>query len=232
MSFRFELMKRALSHTMYHLTDQKAPITPDMLRELCQLTRLLGPIGALFKCVFTLAFFSFLRCSNLSGSQFDSTRQLCRGDVISLAGCLAVLIKWSKTLQQRDKPQCIVIAAMPDPEVCPVQALSDFTSLFPANNNAPLFSYQVNGRQIILSASKIRDVLKTLLDLLGYDSSQFSMHSFRRGGCTTAHLYDTDPMRIKQHGLWSSNAFERYICPGLQDKLLVTQNMSLAFNGP
>lgn len=232
-SFRFHLMRRALSLTMYHITDQKAAITPGLLRELCHATDYMGPLGVLFKCLFTLAFFSFLRSSNLlshSGKVFDRSRQLCRGDIIKQPGCLIVLIKWSKTKQVRDNVECIALTALPHCDICPVQAFKNFTRQFPVSLNAPLFSYVTRARLKVLTVSKVQKVLKSLLEISGHVSARYTLHSFRRGGCTTAHQCLADPLRIKQHGLWSSSAFERYITPGLEDKLKVTKLMGQAFD--
>ena len=57
-----------------------------------------------FKPLYLLMFFSFLRISNVlphAVNQFDFTRHLARGDVISGATGAVLLIKWSKTLQNR-----------------------------------------------------------------------------------------------------------------------------------
>lgn len=231
-AFRFKLMKRALSHTMFHVTDQKAAITPVMLQQLCDLTSHLGPSGLMFKCLFTLAFFSFLRCSNLvprSGHSFDYSRHLCRGDILVQPDCLIIIIKWSKTKQTRDSIQYIAVSALPGCNVCPVSAFKKFQGQFPTSNNLPLFSYSLGKRQVVLSSPKVKNVLRLLLSVLGHDQNRYSMHSFRRGGCTTAYSCSADPLRLKQHGLWSSNAFERYITPDLREKLVVTELMSQAF---
>lgn len=231
-SFHFQLMRRALSVTMYHLTEQKAPVSPALLVQLCKLTDHMGHLGPLFKCLFTLAFFRFLRVSNLvppSGRVFDKTRQLCRGDIIVQSDSLLGLIKWSRTKQIHDKLQCIAVTALPGHIVCPVQAFRDFNRKFPAANNAPLFSYTSHKQCVVLSSSKIQKTLKMLLDLLGYTPSHFSMHSFRRGGCTTAFNCLASPVQIKEHGLWVSDAYQRYISTDIDGKLAVTQLMSQAF---
>ena len=61
-------------------------------------------IGQIFKAIYTLAFFSFLRLSNLvplSGHGFSPV-QLARGDIIFAQPGMHVLIKWSKTMQTRN----------------------------------------------------------------------------------------------------------------------------------
>ena len=60
------------------------------------------PVG--FKPLYLLMFFSFLRLSNVllhSVAKFDYTRQLARADVIFGTTGAVLLIKWSKTMQNR-----------------------------------------------------------------------------------------------------------------------------------
>ena len=57
-----------------------------------------------FKSLYLLMFFSFLRLSNVlphSIAKFDYTRQLARADVIFGTSGAVLLIKWSKTMQNR-----------------------------------------------------------------------------------------------------------------------------------
>ena len=59
-------------------------------------------LGSVFKAVFLLAFFGFLRLSNIaphSLTSFDSSRHLCAGDLIFTKKFLKVILKWSKTIQ-------------------------------------------------------------------------------------------------------------------------------------
>ena len=46
---------------------------------------------------------------------------------------------------------------------------------------------------------------------IGVDPSQFSGHSFRRGGATFAHRMSVSPLLIKLMGDWSSDAYMSYI---------------------
>ena len=61
-------------------------------------------LGQIFKAVFLLAFFGFLRLSNIaphSLTSFDPSRYLCAGDLIFTKHFLKVILKWSKTIQAR-----------------------------------------------------------------------------------------------------------------------------------
>ena len=69
-------------------------------------------LGEVFKVVFLLPFFLFLRLSNIaphSLTSFDSSCDLCAGDIIFTKRFLKVIIKWTKTIQARDKVHLLTL---------------------------------------------------------------------------------------------------------------------------
>ena len=63
------------------------------------------PLGYIFKTVYLVSFFSFLRISNLcphSVNDYSPLRQLAKGDVICEGFSTSLLIKSSKTLQNNN----------------------------------------------------------------------------------------------------------------------------------
>ena len=80
----------------------------------------------IFKTLYFLLFFSFLRLSNVlrhSVNTFDKTRQLARGDVIFTEDGALILIKWSKTIQDRKNFATIAIPDLGSSSLCPIKAL-------------------------------------------------------------------------------------------------------------
>ena len=80
-----------------------ASITVDTLNQILQVCTVL-PSPEIFTALYLFAFFSVLRLSNIlphSIKAFDSTRQLCQGDIIFSASHTVIIVKWSKTLQDR-----------------------------------------------------------------------------------------------------------------------------------
>ena len=71
------------------------------------------PFGTTFVPLYLLCFFSFLRLSNIlphTVNSFDITRQLARGDILYIETGAIVVIKWSKTLQDRKQlPQSLFL---------------------------------------------------------------------------------------------------------------------------
>ena len=82
--------------------------------------------GLTFKALYLLAFFSFLRISNLvphAIAQYSPLQQLSRGDIFFAHPGLHILIKWSKTLQTKDKVKILKIHQLGVSPLCPVAAI-------------------------------------------------------------------------------------------------------------
>ena len=80
----------------------------------------------IFAALYLLAFYSFLRLSNIVPHSFmgyDLSRHLAIGDVIFGDTSAIVILKWSKTNQLRDKVNYITIPKIPQTLLCPVLAL-------------------------------------------------------------------------------------------------------------
>ena len=59
-----------------------------------------------------------------SKNGFDPSCHLTRGDIIFSDNEAIVLVKWSKTIQSRDKVARVVIPKLPGSKLCPVTALT------------------------------------------------------------------------------------------------------------
>lgn len=62
-----------------------------------------------------------------------------------------------------------------------------------------------------LSISRMRQIFKTIITELGWDSQFFSTHSFRKTGATIAASNNVDRSVIMRHGGWASDAVDLYI---------------------
>ena len=102
-------------------------------------------MGQVFKAVYTLAYFSFLRLSNLVphvSSEFSPLYHLARGDIIFAHPGIQVLIKWSKTMQSRNMVKILKIPSLGANPICPVKALKNLILITPGSNNHPLFQHK------------------------------------------------------------------------------------------
>ena len=99
----------------------------------------------LFRVAFLLAFFAFLRMSNIaphSKAQFNPMKHILRQDIFFLEPGTHVLLKWTKTLQDSSSHHFVQIPKLANPELYPVRALLDFIYTRPLPKHAPLFVHR------------------------------------------------------------------------------------------
>ena len=166
-----------------------------------------------YKALYLVAFFSFLRLSNIlphAAKNFDKTRHLCVGDVILSNHRAVILIKWSKTFQDRVKTTTIDIPSLGASQLCPVTALSHMLATYPSDQDSPLF--QLHHGQVVrpLTDSAARKHLKYVSSPLGLPRS-LTFHDFHRGGASWAFKHVVPVQDIQAQGTWSSNCVWRYI---------------------
>ena len=212
--FKVELMLRALPLTMRHRPHQRAPITIAMLKVISAECDKLGHTGVVLKAAYLLAFFGFLRQSNLcpgSRRSFDATRHTCRADVAHKAPGLVITLKWTKTMQRADSAHCVAIPAIPGSPIDPVAAYDAMLALVPTQlPTDPLLSFP-RGRMV--TCKMLSRALGSILTQSGYTAGDYSLHSLRRGGASASFHANCDQTEVRRHGSWapSSTAFWEYI---------------------
>ena len=103
-------------------------------------------MGQVCKALFLLAFFGFFRLSNLcpqSCNTYDCTRHLAGGDVFWDENHLKILVKWSKTLQTRDKVKMITLPSLGRAVICPLRAVKKLLKLHNPTKNNPCFNSSI-----------------------------------------------------------------------------------------
>ena len=180
------------------------------LKAISQTCRILDdPI--LYRAVFLLAFFGFLRVSNIaphSVSAFSPCRHLLRKDVIFAPPGAHVLIKWAKNMQEARKYKFVQIPSMKDHSICPVTALKNLLKDRNLAQDKPLFTtLQLQP----LIDTKIRQSLTKVLTHLNIPSQGHTFHAFRRSGAIVAFDLGVHLDQVKAHGNWNSDAILTYL---------------------
>ena len=164
----------------------KSIIDLQLLQQLIKATSILQ-FPHLYKAIFLLAYFSFLRISNFApvkAQDYDFTRHLSFGDIIWGPPGAHVILKWAKCQQNRDQIKVVQIPALPGSLLYPVKALQQHMLSRKAKSNQPLF---VNpSPTMCITQGRIRQALAIVLQFLNIPTSQFSFHDFRRSGATAA----------------------------------------------
>jgi hypothetical protein len=217
-SFELDLMLRALDITLVHVPNQRLPLTPGILQQLCQICDGLGTLGRVVKCALLFGFFGLLRQSNLAPSLahlFDPRRHTCRGDVLFHHPGIVIILKGSKTAQTGGQPHLIPLPAISNSPLCPVATYQAMLQVAPTRhpNDALLFTLSPAGQARLLTIPQLRQSFNIMMDTLGYHAPDFSLHSLRRGGASAAYQAGVDYTLIQRHGAWKSDAFWNYIAP-------------------
>ena len=214
-SFPVTTLLRAVDLTLRTPPQRKQPIYPALLHKLCRLCDMIGTFGVAMKVAITFGFYGMLRQSNLAPRQaadFDRLRHTCRGDVIHSPPGLVVVVKWAKAQQTMDNIPLVPLPTVHGSPTDPVAAFDALQRVQPAlHQDQPLLSIPSSKGYTVVTSAQLATCLAELLRSLQLDPTNFSLHSLRRGGATTAYRAGADQLAVKRHGQWRSDAFWVYI---------------------
>ena len=155
-------------------------------------------MGQIYKALYLLSFYSFLRLSNLvphAVSQYSPLKHLSGGDIILRPGKAIILDKWSKTMQTNDQVKLITVPRIPGSTLCPVSALSNLLSFIPKGANLPLFQIKVAQEWVPLTDSRVRRHFDSILARLQLKNTGYT-HTLSGVQVPHLHLITTLPYRI------------------------------------
>lgn len=178
---------------------RKKPITADVLLNIRSKLNLDQPVDAIFWGACLTLFYGLLRKSNLFPDRaidFDAAKQLTREAFAISGNALSIAIKWSKTIQLKEKTIVINLPCIYPHPLCPVTAI---LKAFKLNAGAP------SAQAFPLSGPEFNRRVKVLA------GPEFSSHSFRRGGATHALSCGIPAAVIKCFGDWKSDVFYNYL---------------------
>lgn len=207
---------------------KKEPVTVDMLAAL---VRSLGQSPSLSdvrlaaSCL--LAFAAFLR--------FDELVKLRCCDVVVGEESMSVQIISSKTDQYR-QGKSVLVARTGSP-TCPVAMMEKYFVMaeLSCTSSLPLFraiTHTKKGERLRasggLSYTRMRELFLEKLKELGFDPSQFGLHSLRAGGATAAARAGVPDRLFKRHGRWKSElAKDGYVKDSQEALLSVSKSLGL-----
>ena len=225
-NYHVDLTLRGVRRVLGDKVTQKLPITPEILLRIKSQLNPQSTEEMLFWAAALAAFFGMLRRSNvLHNPPFNSEIHLRRLDVRLFKWGLALRVRWSKTIQFRDRELLIPLPAMPSHPLDPVSAILKAFSLAPgAPDEGPAFVSPSNF--LPLSPARFSQILKSHIKKIGYDHHKYSGHSFRRGGATWAMRNHFPAEVIKFMGDWKSDAYMAYIDMPLQARINYSKQMA------
>ena len=214
-SYPFQLALRGCKRFLGVSPARKHPITPRLLLHMVSFFDTTNSLHAAMWALFLVAFFSFLRKSNLvvDNSRVISPKVPRRCDyTVSSTGAL-LNIRATKTIQFFQRALSIPLPIIPGSPLCPVSSLSNHLRLNAVSLSDPLFSVRSSSSSSPnpLTYSHFSKFLAKVITALDLDPRDYSPHSFRRGGATFAFACKVPAELIKFQGDWRSDAYLVYL---------------------
>ena len=221
---RFNWSLSHLSHPLIHLYLRTIAINSTSLptpRGIFDLTTLAAisrdcsilEDSTILRAAFLLAFFAFLRMSNVaphSRYKFDKNTHILRHDIIFQEPGAYILIKWTKTLQDRSAHHFVQVSALSSKSLCPVLALQQLLSFRTLPPSSHLFVHKSPPFHPVIDTT-LWDGLRKVLTHIGIPLLGHGFHTFRRSGATLAYASNIQLQHIMAHGLWRSSTVWTYI---------------------
>ena len=181
--------------------------------------------------LFLVAFFSFLRISNLvprtlSDLSHHNPLFLTRSSVRFSSRGAVLSVTRTKTLQFNQRILEIPLPLIHGSALCPVSALRIYLQRVHAAPNLPLFGLYVNDQYHPILAHHYTSFLKKVVSSLGLDPRNYSSHSFRRGGASFAFNNRAPTEFIKSHGDWLSDAYLIYLTMSPDEKFKILDSIT------
>ena len=212
------IIKRLLrcAHRTASKTDSRLPITECILHKLVESLPFVTGTHydmVLFRSMFLLAFFAFLRIGEITVGktspkntiQYNTVKLFARKTVPSRLELVMYDFKWQKS----HRPTILSIPCnASNPSICPVKSLAEYRSLR-GNSEGPLFCYPPNKG---ISRAYFNQILHKAVLFAGYDPNKYKSHSFRIGAATKAASLGFSELDIQHMGRWGSNsAYKKYV---------------------
>jgi hypothetical protein len=173
-------------------------------------------------CAALFAFYGLLRIKEYTCSG------LLRRHVTTHEWGINLAIPFSKTSLI---PTAVAIVRRDD-ELCPLAAHVAYTRHLPARLRRPDVAYFLHSHSLatpLTDTTFIRHVRRWVRDHLRHSPSDYSGHSFRRGGTTALQIAGVPESTIASHGRWKSLTYRAYfdVQFNLQLRLSATAQLSL-----
>lgn len=194
--------------------DSRLPITPELLKRIIEALPKVVPnyhFQLLIQAVFLIAFNAFMRLGELFARNPSGQSKILQRDDVSflhsqgIMGAQLILRDYKHNKEKT--PLIIFLTGCPGSNMCPVDALAKYLSVF-KHNSGPLFQF-MDGKPV--PGSFITAQLHKIIEFLGLNSKYYKGHSFRIGAATHAANLGFSENYIQKLGRWKSNAMRRYI---------------------
>lgn len=210
------LVRKALSglRKLEPSNDIRLPITLPLLEKLvnsvdCVFSNFF--LRQLFKSMYTLAFYAFLRVGEFTSCSAAKHPVLAIHDVLvdqlKPEHGLSILFRNYKH-NTGGRPFSLNVSPQSKTSICPVRNFLNYLQVRPKRSNSPVF-IMPDGTPVLTSF--FNKHLQISLSVLKLNSNQYKSHSFRIGAATWAASNGLSDSQIQRMGRWKSDAFKKYL---------------------
>ena len=178
--------------------DSRLPITPHLLRRFSLSLNLTHTDHTTLWAAMLVAFFGFLRSSELL--------ILTHNDISKTNQGYSIQIRASKTDAFRTGAT-VNLAPSGDSTLCAVSALDQLRSVQPWSSSPLCRLYPRSN----LTRNKLNQLIRQLVVRSGVPEGRYTSHSFRIGAASTAIAVGIPEWKVQALGRWSSECYKQYI---------------------
>ena len=230
---QMQLFTQGLKRVLIHEVKQAAPLTPQLLVRISVVVDYTSQVDMVAWMATLLGFYMFMR-SNLvpeNMDNFNPEEQFMRKDfnIMSPETAMMVDVRWSKTVQYKQKILRYPVLPAKNKAICPVLWTRFIVNTVRAEPEDSIFTIWADGHKKTLSANQLVGRLRKWLGLIKEPAEEYSLHSMRRGG-TFAYQSNIEAEMIQLLGNWASDAYKRYIDVSIDKKYNTMQAFVEALN--
>ena len=169
---------------------QAAPMTHQLLFRIFEHVNLAVELEAMTWTAVLVGFSVILRISDLgpeTREKFRPDQHFTKADLEFEDGYWNLYIRWSKTIQYKNRVVKAPVVPSSNRSICPQHWLNRMIKLIPAQSHEPLFLVREGAHRYPLTSGQVNRLLKKWTKLAGLDPTAYTGHCLRRGGLSWAH---------------------------------------------
>ena len=227
-SIHYKLLTEGLKKYCTRPVKQADPITHQNLLKLFHQVNFAVELEAVVWVAVLVGFTLVLRISNLgptTRADFNPNRNLTRADLQIQNGYPALGIRWSKTVQHRNRVTWAPLLASQTPEICPQYRMRKMYKMIPAKLHEPLFLVRQGNQCFPVTSDQINRILKQWTKQAELVQCNYTGHCLRRGGLNWAHDSKLTSESLQLIGDWKSSVYLRYIDMDYKNRIKAAKQM-------
>ena len=152
---QMKMFTTGLKRVMPHAVKQAEPVTPELLLRLSKVVNYRDQVEMVAWTGLLLGFYIFLRKSNLvpdTMDTFNRDQQFCRADInlLGLDSAMMCEIRWSKTIQYKQKILRLPVLPAKNKAICPVFRMHYMVNQIPMAPHQPVLALKARGQILAL----------------------------------------------------------------------------------